>query len=665
MTSKPSANTNVPLASAPTTAKTTESAGKASGSVQPSAEGARLPSASQTPAASQGPVSKSQRQPLDSDVPSKQAPTTQATSHMGRGSPSAITQNPVASAPSSATDPSELIKSGLGKLDLGKLFKFSSTDQIADELQRIAASPEIYGVPDKYIDGKPEFLQSRGKQYEPPTQAANQANMAGESATFNTNCKSSIRQVVEYVLRHIGQKGVFKIFIPPSGDGEDVYLGYGDTFQTGQTVYDALGWVLSVTALPEAGPEARLSSKEHMERFFYLPLLAVYGRWCRILTFPDGTPTSKVKVTQALSNAEINDLKRLNDDPEVRAIILANHTTLHEDIVDSPSMFAITWFTDTKGSSIVIMGATPGAYRFRSYDTVRERQARLMERGFEPDAPEGLAFQHPEGIEGRAEGKSGSINYGSCAETSFYIYGRVLSRQLIFDNENKLLGESKMLDAVLALNGRKNSDQFQCVVKQQSTRGLALRPFDDPSIRKNRTLALERMESYDETQLINKLQEPCPTCQNLIGQLGWNWETTHDIRKLRDAIKRDASSAIQPTSAQSKQAKGKGRGATAQIPQGFGASESLSAGPKGQKLPPTTQAPSQQGTEPIKVPSGSRTGAPTAKLPGQAPLKQNPRPANVPPASKSAVLPPQSTTQPSPSLTNRESSVPLLGKDSG
>lgn len=651
MTSKPSTKTNVPSAPASTTAITARITGNASASVQPSAAGA----------------TNFSRRPLTSDVPLQQVPNTQAPSYKGKGSPSAITQNPITSSPSSVADLSSLVQSGLGNLDLDKLFKFSTTDQIADELQRIAASPRSYGVPEKYIDGTPQFLQSRDNQYEPLTVAANQAHKPGNSASFNTNGKSSIRQVVGYILRHIGQKGVFKIFIPPSSDEEDVYLGYGDTNQIGQTVYDALAWVLSVTAIPQAGPQigplARSSVKEYMERFFYLPLLAVYGRWCRILTFPNGTPNSKVKVTQDLSSAEIDGLRKVEEDPEVQSIILANHTSLPGDIVDSPSMFAINWFTETKGPNIVMLGATPGAYRFRSYDTVRERQARLMERGFEPDAPEGLAFQHPEGAEGRAEGKSGSINYGSCAETSFYLYGRVPNRQLVFDDE------SKLLDAVLALNSRKDSSQFQRLVEQQSTRGIALRPFDDPSIKKNRTLALEKMASYDESQLINKLQEPCPTCQNLIGQLGWKWETTHDISALRDAIRRDnlqvISSITQSTSAQNKQAKGKGRGAIVQKPQATdttGASGPISAGPKGQKLPRTTQAPSQQGAEPATIPSRSKIRASTAQAPGQAPLKQNLRPANESTASRTAVAPRQPATQPSPSLTNRKSNVPYFSR---
>lgn len=660
MTSRPPTNTNVPLAPVPTTANIPRTTGKASASVQPSAAGVRLPSSNQTPAASQDPASNSSRRPLTSDLPSKQVPTTQAPSYKRRDSPSAIIQKPVTSSSSSVTD---LIKSGLGNLDLDKLFKFSTIDQISNELQSIAAFPRTYGVPDKYIDGTPQFLQSRGNQYEPLTVAANQAHQPGKSASFNTNGKSSIKQVVEYILRHIGQKGVFKIFIPPSSDEEDVYLGYGDAFQIGQTAYDALAWVLSVTALPQAGPQVgpltRSSPKEYMERCFYLPLLAVYGRWCRILTFPNGTPTSKVKVTQDLSSAEIDGLRKVEQDPEVQSIILANHTSLSEDIVDSPSMFAITWFTDTKNSNIVMMGATPGAYRFRSYDTVRERQARLMQRGFEPDVPEGLAFQHPEGAEGRAEGKSGSINYGSCAETSFYLYGRVPNRQLVFDDE------SKLLDAVLALNSRKDNTQFQRLVEQQSTRGIAIRPFDDPSIKKNRTLALEKMASYDESQLINKLQKPCPKCQYLIGQLGWKWETTHDISTLRDAIRRDnpqaASSTIQLTSAQNKQAKGKGRGTWVQTPQAtgsHGASGSVSTGPKGQKLPPMTQESSWQGAEPATVSSGSKIRASPAQVPGQIPLNQNLTPANQSPASRTAVAPPQQATQPSPSLTNRKLDIP-------
>ena len=647
MTSKPSTTTNVPSAPASTTAITARTTGNASTSVQPSAAGA----------------TNFSPRPLTSDVPLKQVPNTQAPSYKGKGSPSAITQNPITSSPSSVADLSSLIKSGLGNLDLDKLFKFSTTDQIADELQRIAASPRSYGVPEKYIDGTPQFLQSRGNQYEPLTVAANQAqaHKPGNSASFNTNGKSSIRQVVEHILRHIGQKGVFKIFIPPSSYEEDVYLGYGDTFQIGQTVYDALAWVLSVTAIPkagpQAGPQARSSLKEYMERFFYLPLLAVYGRWCRILTFPNGTPTSRVEVTQDLSSAEIDGLRKVEEDPEVQSIILANQPSLPEDIVDPPSMFAITWFTESKNPNIVMLGATPGAYRFRSYDTVRERQARLMERGFEPDAPEGLAFQHPEGAEGRAKGKSGSINYGSCAETSFYLYGRVPNRRLDIGDE------SKLLDDVLALNSRKDSSQFQRLVEQQSTRGIALRPFDDPSIKRNRTLALEKMASYDESQLINKLQKPCPTCQNLIGQLGWKWETTHDISALRDAIRRDnlqvTSSTTQSTSAQNKQAKGKGRGAIVQKPQATdttGASGLISAGPKGQKLPRTIQATSQQGAEPATIPSRSKTRASTA----QAPLKQNLRPANESPASRTAVALPQPATQPNPSLTNRKSNVPYF-----
>ena len=520
-------------------------------------------------------------------------------------SSSAISQIPAASANSSAKNPSDLIKSGLGNLSLAELFKFSTTTQIAAELQKIAGSPRTYGVPGKYIDGTPQFSQSRGNQFEPLQVATNQAHTSGSPLSFNTNGKSSIRQVVGYILRHIGQGGVHKIFIPPSSDEEDVYLGYGDTWQLGQTVYDALGWVLSVTAFPEAG-----HSPSDLERIFYLPLLAVYGKWCRILTFPSGPPTERTKATQDLSSAKIEALKAEKTDPEIKAIISANRTSLHEDDVDAPSMFAISRFTDISKSNIVMLGATPGAYRFRSYDTVRERQARLMERGFIPNVPDGLAFKDKEGAEGTNDN---SVNYGTCAETSFYLYGRVpRSPRTVFHDE------SELLDAV-----RSGRIEFQRVVQQQSTRGMALKPFGDG-------VSLQKMESYSESQLITKLQNPCPSCQGLISQLGWDWKTTHDITALRNAIKiqngRQAasSSTNQSTSAQNKQAKIKGRGSTAQTPQATGSASGSSS-----SAIPKVQA---QNVRPADVPPASRS-------PVNPPQPATSRKSNTPPSQSSAVKP--------------------------
>lgn len=73
-------------------------------------------------------------------------------------------------------------------------------------------------------------------------------------------------------------------FFHGSGETRDYDVNFGNTQLPVRTVFDALGWVLSITATVDA--EGPLTPSN-----FYLPLMGLYAKWCDTLMDGDYQPT--------------------------------------------------------------------------------------------------------------------------------------------------------------------------------------------------------------------------------------------------------------------------------------------------------------------------------------------------------------------------------------
>ena len=106
----------------------------------------------------------------------------------------------------------------------------------------------------------------------------------------------------------------------------DIGLTFQDTNLPINTTFDVLGWLLSVTSQPL--PNATAVD-------FYLPLVALYARWCRVLAGPD------VKL--------------------------------------APPMVHIAWFQDAQRSTAVLLGSTIGKVPapLKIVNVIGERQREL------------------------------------------------------------------------------------------------------------------------------------------------------------------------------------------------------------------------------------------------------------------------------------------------
>ena len=136
------------------------------------------------------------------------------------------------------------------------------------------------------------------------------------------------------------------------------------------TVFDMLGWLLSVTNIPAAGAEPRT---------WYLQLLTLYARWC---------------------------------------IVLAGN----KDGI--PPMVHISWFPGAKSPKVVLLGSTigkipditrgPKTASFKAMTIINERQRYMTEAGFVSQKGQEVD------IKNAVDGKG----FGICAETFFYLVAR-------------------------------------------------------------------------------------------------------------------------------------------------------------------------------------------------------------------------------------------------
>ena len=377
---------------------------------------------------------------------------------------------PIGNPQMASTSNSSLIPSGNGSLDLKALFEFTTVDKIQALLIAMSTTPQMYGVPNEYIDG----TKGMGPAIPPATKPARNFSQ------FNTNGRSSFEQVINSILWQVrkDQKGVFKLFDPPQDEAHFVYINFGGSYLIAQTLYDALGWILSVTATPRITTTA--SAPPDMDRLFYMPLLAVYARWCEILTFSvsAGKPTTDA-------------------------------TTPAKDKIKGSSMIAGVWFADSTGKQLTILGSTPGVFRFRGFHVVSERQQQLLYRKYIPQRPQALTLSNPDGAEAEYPNNT---NFGVCAETFFYLYAR------------KLLSSTQPPLRTDLLDPAKIQSQMEAQRIGQ-IRGLALQP-----------VKLRALATYDEVKIAGNLADPCLDCQDLIRQVGFNWVQSHSVDALRARI---------------------------------------------------------------------------------------------------------------------------------
>lgn len=160
------------------------------------------------------------------------------------------------------------------------------------------------------------------------------------------------------------------------------------------TMFDALGWLLSVTSVP---PQT-----ESLDRTYYLPLVSLFARWCRVL---------------------MGDVKL------------------------APPMVHVAWFRDAQGRTAVLLGSTIGKVPapLKIVNVIRERQRELERLGLVAARPGQVAQTKGntlarggqqyvvvlgEAVDGKfvpsmgeSYGTADEIEkgFGQCAETFFYL----------------------------------------------------------------------------------------------------------------------------------------------------------------------------------------------------------------------------------------------------
>ncbi|KAL8789007.1 MAG: hypothetical protein Q9195_007027 [Heterodermia aff. obscurata] len=144
------------------------------------------------------------------------------------------------------------------------------------------------------------------------------------------------------------------------------------------TVFDMLGWLLSVTNIPADSAQPRT---------WYLQLLALYAKWC---------------------------------------IVLAGNQS------GIPPMVHISWFPGAKSQKVVLLGSTigripelnwaepaPKTASFKAMTIINERQRYMADAGFVPQ--QGQEVDIRRAVNGKG--------FGICAETFFYLVARGLNEQ--------------------------------------------------------------------------------------------------------------------------------------------------------------------------------------------------------------------------------------------
>lgn len=153
-------------------------------------------------------------------------------------------------------------------------------------------------------------------------------------------------------------------------DGRELTLRIEGVSLPVNTLFDILGWVMSILGL--ALPNATSTSRN-----YYMPLLSLYSRWCRV-------------ISQSRAN-EMVHIAWYTNSP--RIVFGSTIGTPRTDIIPAPDV----------------------QQRLMAKTTMitRERQRDLDESGLQ--AANANQYVH-------ADGTAGVGGYGLCAETCFWIY---------------------------------------------------------------------------------------------------------------------------------------------------------------------------------------------------------------------------------------------------
>ena len=167
-------------------------------------------------------------------------------------------------------------------------------------------------------------------------------------------------------------------------ESEPISLPFNGVRMPTATIYDFLGWILSITARP-AGPAPP------NPRNYYLPLLAMLGRWCQIVS-----PPPKKNIPGMVSIAWFPAKT------EIKVL-------MGSAIGDIPTNIGRVTGQDRKQRDIVEY------INSRALNVSRARVEWLQRAGLTPADPAQLP--NPDGDEGRK-------GFGKCAETFFWIYAK-------------------------------------------------------------------------------------------------------------------------------------------------------------------------------------------------------------------------------------------------
>ena len=161
------------------------------------------------------------------------------------------------------------------------------------------------------------------------------------------------------------------------------------------TVYDLLGWVMSVTATPVPPPGLAVT-----EQTFYLPYLALFARWCILL--------AETCVTDRNPNVKGTDkIKNRKAVPAMVTVVYVEAQDISQ--LRPPSAGAQPAYP------VLLLGSTLGLISIRDPWVAPSRKRKLKRYYYFPD---------------EAQTKNEVMNYGECAETLSWLWlARVTGRR--------------------------------------------------------------------------------------------------------------------------------------------------------------------------------------------------------------------------------------------
>jgi hypothetical protein len=183
-------------------------------------------------------------------------------------------------------------------------------------------------------------------------------------------------------------------------------------FLPASTLFDLLGWILSITAKPPPG------TTEVTEKDFFLPLAAVFAQWCRTL-IPRKYAPNMVHLAYWKDVGSGKLLTLLGATPGEATPV---HGTVDKGFTAAQAAARKKAEEKAKAAGkseedIKKAGKKADVTQSaRSYNFIRERQQLLKEVNLIPT--EGKEAEQ----EVDTDGNEKDIGYGRCAETFFYIW---------------------------------------------------------------------------------------------------------------------------------------------------------------------------------------------------------------------------------------------------